>query len=257
MFEALSAATRSFFQSRILRLVWLPLLGALLLWVLLGLVFWSDLVEALRRLIAFGANAQWYSAGVAKFLSEWIVSIAMLLALLTLTYATAMFITATIAMPIMASLVAARDYPQLARSGSSNTLGSIWNALAATLIYLLLWIGTLPLWLFGVPALVLPALINGWYNDRLFRFDALCEHATRDEYRALTRQYRSSWYSLGVVAAVIQMVPIVNLISPVYSGLSFIHFGFARLTQLRTAQVCGSVAEQRALKRKNPPTAGS
>jgi len=118
-----------------------------------------------------------------------------------------------------------------------STLGSVWNALTATLIYLLLWIGTLPLWLFGVPALVLPALINGWYNDRLFRFDALCEHATRDEYRALTRQYRSSWYGLGVVAAVIQMVPIVNLISPVYSGLSFIHFGLARLTQLRTAHV--------------------
>jgi len=231
--EALSAATRSFWQSRILRLVWLPLLGALALWLLLGLVFWSDLVEALRRLIAFGASAQWYSSGVARFLSEWIVTIAMLLALLPLTYATAMFITATIAMPIMAALVGARDYPQLARKGSSNTLGSIGNALVATLIYLLLWIGTLPLWLFGVPALVLPALINGWYNDRLFRYDALCEHATPEEYRALTRQYRSSWYGLGVIAALIQMLPLVNLISPVYSGLSFIHFGFAQLTRLR------------------------
>ncbi len=233
MFEALNAAARSVVQPRILRLVWLPLLGALLLWSVLGLLFWSDLVEALRRLIAFGANAQWYSQGVAHFLSEWIVTITMLLALLPLTYATALFVTATVAMPIMATLVGQRDYPQLARLGSSNTLGSIVNALGATLLYLLFWVVTLPLWLLGFPALVLPTLINGWYNDRLFRFDALCEHATRAEYQALTRAHRSSWYGLGIVAALIQMLPLVNLFSPVYSGLSFIHFGFARLTQLR------------------------
>jgi uncharacterized protein involved in cysteine biosynthesis len=234
MAEALNAATRSFLQSKILRLVWLPLLGALALWMLLGLFFWSDLVEALRRLIAFGVVAEWYSQAVAHFLSEWIVTIAMLLALLPLTYATALFVTATIAMPIMAALVAARDYPQLARRGSS-TIGSILNALGATLIYLLLWIVTLPLWIFGVPAIVLPALINGWYNDRLFRYDALCDYTTHEEFRMLTQRHRSQWFGLGVIAALIQMLPIVNLISPVYSGLSFIHFGFARLTQLRAA----------------------
>lgn len=233
MSEALGAALKSLMQPGILRLVWLPLLGALGLWILLGAFFWHDLVTALQHLIAYGAAEHWLSAPVANVLSEWIVTVLLLLALWPLSYATALFITSIIAMPILVNAVAARDHPQLARRRGGTAAGSFGNALWATLLYLFLWIVSLPLWLFGVPALVLPLLINGWYNNRLFRYDALAEHASREEFRALARQYRGAWFSLGVVAAALQLVPVVNFFAPVYTGLSFIHFGLARLERLR------------------------
>ena len=43
-------------------------------------------------------------------------------------------------------------------------------------------------------------------------------------------------FGLGVVAALIQLIPIVNLISPVYSGPGFIHFALRELRRLRAEQ---------------------
>jgi uncharacterized protein involved in cysteine biosynthesis len=96
-----------------------------------------------------------------------------------------------------------------------------------------LWLLTLPLWLFGLPAAVLPILLTGWLNERLFRYDALAEHASREEYLQLVRRQRWPLLGLGMVAAVLQTVPVINLFAPVYSGLIFVHFGLAGLRRLR------------------------
>jgi uncharacterized protein involved in cysteine biosynthesis len=153
-----------------------------------------------------------------------------------LVQATALLITAFIAVPRMVGLVAAAEYPQLERKRGGSALGNLWNALSGTLIYLLLWLLSLPLWLFVLPGAVLGVLINGWLNDRLFRYDALAEHASREEYSALRARAGGRFYGLGLAAALIQLVPLLNLVSPVYSGLSFIHFGLAELARLRAGE---------------------
>jgi uncharacterized protein involved in cysteine biosynthesis len=236
MFEALSVAARAQLRPRMLGLVLLPLLGALLLWIVLYVAVWHQLVEGLRQLIAAGASEQWLSQGVAGFLSDWIVLIAMLLFLLPLTQATALIVTATVAMPIMVEDIARREFPQLERRHGGSVVGSIVNAFAALLIYLALWVLTLPLWLLGIPAIVLPLLLNAYLNARLFRYDALAEHASADEYSRIMSSARGPLFGLGIAAALLQMVPVVNLFSPVYSGLSFIYFGFGELARMRALE---------------------
>jgi uncharacterized protein involved in cysteine biosynthesis len=190
-------------------------------------------VDGLRHLIAYADSAQWFSHGVATFLSEWIVLIAMLLLLLPLTQATALIVASTVAMPIMVADIAARDFPELERRRGGSLAGSVWNTIWVTLAFLVLWLLTLPLWLFGLPAAVLPILLTGWLNERLFRYDALAEHASREEYLQLVRRQRWPLLGLGMVAAVLQTVPVINLFAPVYSGLIFVHFGLAGLRRLR------------------------
>jgi len=235
MTEALAKATRDFFTARMLGLVLWPLLGSVLLWSFLGFFFWHDLVNGLQHLAAVPALSNLLGDSVLHVVSEFSVAIALLLILPPLVQASALLITATLAMPLMVEFVAGRDYPQLERRKGGTVTGSIWNALASTLAYLLLWLVTLPLWLFGIPAIVLPVLLNGWLNDRLFRYDALAEHASRDEYVLLRSRVGGQFYLLGCVASLVQLVPLLNLVAPVYSGLCFIHFGCAELARLRAA----------------------
>jgi hypothetical protein len=213
-----------------------PLLGSLLLWSLLGYFFWHDLVKGLQRLASVPALQGLLGEPVLRLLSQFSVSIALLLILPPLVQASALLITATVALPVMLKYVAARDFPQLQRRRGGRLAGSLWNTLAATLLYLLLWLLTLPLYLFGVPALLLPVLLGGWLNDRLFRYDALAEHADREEYAALGARAGGRFYLLGCIAALIQLVPLLNLVAPVYAGLSFVHFGCTELVRLRAGR---------------------
>ena len=233
MLDALSKATRDFFTARMLGLVLWPLLGSVLLWSFLGYFFWHDLVNGLQNLASVPALRNVLGDSVLHVVSEFSVAIALLLIVPPLVQATALLITATVAMPVMVNFVAARDYAQLERRRGGTVAGSVWNALWATLLYLLLWLVTLPLWLFGIPAVVLPILLNGWLNDRLFRYDALAEHASRDEYALLRSRVGGQFYLLGCVSSLVQLVPFLNLIAPVYSGLCFVHFGCAELARLR------------------------
>jgi uncharacterized protein involved in cysteine biosynthesis len=108
--------------------------------------------------------------------------------------------------------------------------------LVAIVIFILLWMVTLPLWLFGLPAVVLPVLLSAYLSQRLFRYDALAEHASPEEFERILERAGMRLYVLGAVLAFIQFVPLLNLFSPVYIGLAYIHFCLRELQQLRTGQ---------------------
>jgi hypothetical protein len=233
MLSALEAALRAQLRPRMLALALLPFGAALLLWILVDAVAWHPLVESLRQGIGWSVSQGWVSDGLARKISEWLVLAAMLIFLWPFIQATALLITATIAMPFVIDEIAARDFPGLERRHGGSTLGSVWNALAATAVFLLLWLLTLPLWLFALPALVLPIVLSAWLNARLFRYDALAEHASAEEMALIRHRSRGQWFGLGVVAALLQLVPVLNLLITVYSGLSFAYLGLNELQQLR------------------------
>jgi uncharacterized protein involved in cysteine biosynthesis len=135
-------------------------------------------------------------------------------------------------MPVIVSVVA-RHYPGLERRGKGTLLGSVANATVAITVFALLWIVTLPLWFTGIGAVVLPALNSAYLNQRLFRYDALAEHATREEYGVLVRRAKGRLYALGLVLALLYYVPILNLIAPVVAGLAYTHFCLSELVRLR------------------------
>ena len=132
--------------------------------------------------------------------------------------------------------VASRHYPDLARHRGGTAVGSAVNALVTVLVFVALWVVTLPLWLTGVLAPVLPVVLSAYLNQRLFRYDALAEHASSAEYAAIIRATRGRMYVLGMLLSLLYLVPVLNLLVPVLSGLAFTHFGLARLSELRAGQ---------------------
>ncbi|MEO8992309.1 MAG: EI24 domain-containing protein [Nitrosospira sp.] len=232
VFEALSRAFRDLFQFQVLWVVIWPILAASLLWLLLGVAFWSTFSGWIASgLTAIGIQT-WLEGVEPRWVAYGIQAIAHLILFVPLVFITALVITALFAMPALIRLVADRDYPDLERKNGGGFAGSLLNALVALGIFIAIWLITLPLWLIGA-GLVIPFIATAYLNQRLFRYDALAEHASQDEMRAIFSSRRSLLWGLGLLTGLVQFIPILNLFAPVLAALAFIHFGLARLKNLR------------------------
>lgn len=234
--QAFGNAVRSVLHPKMLVLTIWPMLAALALWLGLAWFQWDNWSQWMGGLIAGSEFSDRLSQHGLSNIVHYSVWLLLWLLLAPMILITAVLIAAVIAMPLMVNFVAARDYPALEKRHGGNVIGSIVNALVAVLVFAGLWIVTLPLWLTGVLAPVMPVVLSAYLNQRLFRYDALAEHASADEYRAILDSNWGRMYLLGLMLACLYFVPLVNLLVPVLSGLAFTHFGLARLSELRTGK---------------------
>jgi CysZ protein len=233
--RALASAFASVLHPRMLVLTIWPMLVALLMWLGLAWLHWETWSHWLGELFAASFVRDWLPQRGVVDLARY-ASLLLLFALLApMVLITAVLIAAVVAMPLIVNFVAARDYPALERRHGGSVPGSVANALIGVLAFAGLWIVTLPLWLTGVLAPVLPVVLSAYLNQRLFRFDALSDHAGADEYRAILDASWGRMYVLGLLLALLYAVPVLNLLVPVLSGLAFTHFGLVELAKLRAS----------------------
>ncbi len=230
--SSLKYAFLSLLHPRMLALLLLPMGFSLLLWGGLAVWFWGDWTSTLNLWLStsvvgpYMEDISWLAGSAVTFL--------ILLMLIPLAYVTALLIVSVFAMPMMVRHVAQNRFPNLHLEHGGSNIGSAWNSFAALCIYLLLWILTLPLWLLSGPlALAFPVLLNAYLNQRLFRYDALAEHASEQEFAVLTERSGKQFYLLGGILGLLQYVPLLNFLAPVYIGLAFTHFCLDELEKLR------------------------
>ncbi len=230
--DSLVRALRDLFSLRVLWVVVWPMLAALTLWLVLGITFWGTF----SGWLTMGLEAIGIDVWLAELEPVWIANalqvLLHLMLFVPLVMLTALVLTALFGMSALIQVVAGRDYPELARENGGGLVGSLWNAVIAVVIFIAIWLLTLPLWLVGV-GVIIPFVAAAYLNQRLFRFDAIAEHASADEMKALFRSERGSWWGLGLLTGPVQFVPLLNLLGPVYAALAFIHFGLARLNRQR------------------------
>jgi CysZ protein len=215
-------------------MIW-PMLLAIVVWTAAAMFFWDDWVAGMTGMVQATPLEQWIAHGFLAVASHYLIVIVLLLLLLPAIYLTALLITSVFAMTMMVDHVAERYYPELERKQGGSNAGSIANAAAAIVVYCAGWVLSLPLWLFTPLAMVLPLLLMAWLNQHLFRYDALAEHASREEYALVVGRSRGRLFLLGAAVGLLQFVPLLNMFSPVYVALAFIHFCLAELKQLRRA----------------------
>lgn len=243
--SAILGAFGSLFSRRILWLMLWPVLAASFLWGVVVLVFWTQLVVALsgllNRWIATATFFVNWDASTVALVSAKIIVVLMLVPLVQLT---ALLILGVFGMDAMVDAVAARRFPGLARRKGGSFAGSLVNSAVALAGMVVLFLLSLPLWVFPPLWPVIPVLVMGWVNQRMLRYDALAAHATADEMKKVFAQRRMPLYALGLVLALIAYVPIVGFFAPVLLGLAFIHFLLAELEALRTAPIEGEVVSK-------------
>ncbi len=233
VFTALLEALKTLFSPKMLTLILWPMLLSVLLWGGAAIYFWADWVARMNLLVQMTPVEQWVATGMLAIMSHYLISFILIMLLLPVIYVTALVITAVFVMPMMVNHVARKYYPELERLQGGSTAGSVWNTLLAISIYCLGWILLLPLWLFSPFAIVLPVILFAYLNQRLFRYDALAEHASREEFDQIIERSTGKLYLLGAATGLLQFIPLLNLFSPVYIGLAFIHFCLADLKKLR------------------------
>jgi len=234
IFEALARGFRDLFQFRVLVIIIWPVAVAALLWATVGVVFWDTFSGWLASGLAYIGIQPWLDGLEPRWIAMTVMVLLHLIMFVPLVFMTALVLTALFAMPALIRLVEERYYPELKRESGGSMAGNLLNALLAVLIFAAIWLVTLPLWLVGV-GVVIPFIAAAYLNQRLFRYDALAEHASSDEMRALFARYQSSWWGLGLVTGFVQFIPFLNLLAPVFTALVFIHFGLGRLAKLRQA----------------------
>jgi CysZ protein len=220
---ALARALPLLFSARIAAVIVLPLVAAALLWSVAGWFLWTPLAHWIDATL-FGAVYGWSYAGAAALAAL----VLMLGAVLTVLFA-----IAVLAMPVIVETVAARDFPTLVTARGGTAIGSVANALRTFAVFVPVWLAALVL--MAVPPLYVAAslALNAWLNQRLFRYDALALHADRQELNAVMRHARGRLVALGLVLAPLSLVPLVNLVAPLYAGIAFTYLCLDELATLR------------------------
>lgn len=236
MRDALAALTRAagnLFDPRIIAIVFLPMLVSLVLWTLLAWLFWGMWTGFIAAAMASTTVAGWLQGWNATWVIDYTAALAVLIAILPAMFVTALVVTEIIAMPVIVRFVAERYHPDLRRAAGGTLAGSVGNAVIGIGVFAVLWMATLPLWLTGIGAVLAPLLTSAYLSQRLFRYDALAEHASPEEFAAIVRASRGDLFLLGILLSLLLYVPVLNLLVPVLSGLAFTHFCLGRLAAVR------------------------
>ncbi len=248
VFSSIAFAFLNLLHPRMLWLMIWPVLVALFLWGLAAFFYWTSIALWLaghfRQWIESGVFFVRFDGGDALVFAAHVI---LVLLFVPAVYLTALLILSVFGMTEMVEHVAARRFLQLERRRGGGIAGSVWNGVVALAGTLLLGIITLPLWIIPPFWPLIPVAIFAWVNQRVLRYDALAEHASAEEMKAIFAKLRKPLYMLGVLFALLAYVPLAGFIAPVLFGLAFIHLLLAELQALRQAPIEGEARRVEAL----------
>ncbi len=243
MADVVLALMRSFAslrQGRIWLYVLAPALVSLILWVVLAfwglglLVNWLMGHPPMTILIGWGLA---WLATLLAYTGAW-------MAIFACAYLTASLLAAVVIMPLMLKQLTETEYRDVAPMGQDSFVAATVNSVLATILFIVGWLLTLPLWIIPGLSLILPLLLMAWLNRRTFAYDALSMHATDDEWQALRRQQKTPMFMLGLTMALFAHVPIIGLLVPALAALSFVHYGLEALRRTRGGALVTIVGER-------------
>ncbi|MDB5777762.1 MAG: putative transrane protein [Polaromonas sp.] len=255
------------------RVIVLSILPVVIMGVLslaLGYFYWENALVAVRGSLEsyelVNAMAHWLDGvGLGSLRLVLAPALVLFLAIPVIVIAT-LLLVAVFMTPSMVALVANRRFPQLARKKGGSMLSSIVWSLGSTLLAIVALALSVPLWLVPPLVLILPPLIWGWLTYRVMSYDALADHASREEREQLFRENRLPLLGIGVLsgylgaapsllwasgAMFIAMAPIlvplaiwIYTLVFAFSSLWFAHYGLAALEQLRKRNSAAAQAAQ-------------
>ena len=238
-----------------------PLLLIALLALVLQHFYWDSAVQGMTSLLddstLLASMLSWLASWGVLNVMDWLAPLMVVLLASPVLVVVSLLAVAFLMTPALVKMVAVRRFPSLERKQGGALLASISWSLASTVMALLALLFSVPLWLVPPLVLVLPPLIWGWLTYRVMAFDALAEHASKDERREVLRRHRVTLLGMGVLtgylgaapsivwasgvvfaAAFVVLLPLAIWIYTLvfaFSSLWFAHFCLQALAQLRAA----------------------
>ena len=260
IFDALWRALADCLRGRVIAWSLFPLLLIAVIAGIFGIFWWHDTVAAVQLWLEQAPWLQWLwgAVGVTASTASLVVAAVVVLLLHSpVLIMVALGAVAVVMTPPMVELVAQRRFPLLERKRGAGWLSSALWAMSSTVIALLLFVVTIPLWLVPPMILVLPPLVWGWLTYRVMTFDALAEHASVQERQLILKEHRYRLILMGVICGFIGAAPSLVWASGLvfaaafwiliplglwmyalalaFSSLWFAHYGLAALCSLRAS----------------------
>ena len=237
---ALTRTVGSLRQVKIWAYVLIPALFSLLLTV--GLALWGlgALVEQMLTYPPMTLLVSWgliWLAYAIAYLGGW-------MAIFAVAYLTASLLAAILILPLMLKHLASTDYRDVVAMGADSFTAAAVNSVFASILFIIGWLLTLPLWLIPGLSLILPLLLMAWLNRRTFAYDALSMHANAEEWRNLRQQHKHPLFMLGLTMALLAHIPILGLLVPALAALSFVHYGLEALRRSRDGALVTIIGER-------------
>jgi hypothetical protein len=135
----------------------------------------------------------------------------------------------------------------------------LWIEASSLVIFILLWIVTIPLCVFPWVGFVIQPLLWSWLTCRVIAYVALADHAEKLERKELLHMHRWQLRVMGAVAGVLGVAPMLLwlggtisiVLFPVFaamsiwlyvliftfSGLCFTHYGLTAMGKHRAANM--------------------
>ncbi|MCW5223277.1 EI24 domain-containing protein [Verminephrobacter aporrectodeae] len=259
LFDSFWRAAVGCLLPRVLALSLLPLLLIAALALGWGYFYWDAAVLGMRSLLDASAlvSSLWrwmQESGLGDVVSV-LAPLLVVLAVAPVLVVLSLLVVALLMAPALVPWVAARRFPDLERKKGGSFMASVAWSIGSTLLALVALVLSIPLWFVPPLVLVLPPLIWGWLAYRVLAFDALAEHASRQERQEIFRRHRSSLLGIGIItgylgaapgilwasgavfaAAFLILVPLAIWIYTLvfaFSSLWFTHYCLAALQRLR------------------------
>ena len=274
---------------RVIALSFLPLIIMVGLALGVGYFFWEPVLEWVRlSLDSFGWMTTiwtWLQNNGMGSLKTVLVPLLVIFAITPMVVILSLILVALMMTPAMVSLVAERRFPKLERKKGASFAGMVGWSLSSTLIAILVMLVSIPLWFIPPLILIVPPLIWGWLTYRVMSFDAIAEHASKEERKELMKNHRGNLLVIGVIsgylgaapslvwasgalfaAAFVILVPIAIWIYTLvfgFASLWFSHYCLAALAQMRAekataeATAVAVAAEVRATAAKDAADAAN
>jgi hypothetical protein len=215
-----------------LLLTLLPFIVALGVW---GVALWLGLQPLIDQLQAWFSDYglfRWTgdmldSLGLASLRTLLVPLIAMWL-LLPLMVLSALMLVNLMAMPVIATYVSDRFYPQLERREGGSIKASMWLSFSSFVIYLLAWLIVLPLNLVPLFAVLVQPLLWGWLTARVMAYEALSSFADEHELFIIRKQ-QFPLLMIGVVTGSLGAAPGLLWLGGVVSVIFFPVFAAAAI----------------------------
>src|SRR3989344_2214165 len=189
-------------RPRVMALSVLPLLLMVGLALGLGYFYWDGAVRGMRALL----DASPLLASFWNWLQGWGLG----------------DVTSVVApLMVVLAVVADRRFPVLERKKGGSFIASVAWSVSSTVLALIALVVSVPLWLVPPLVLILPPLIWGWLTYRVMVFDALADHASKEERQEIFRRHRSSLLGIGILTGYLGAAPSIVWASGVVFAAAF------------------------------------
>lgn len=257
---------------RVIALSILPLIIMATISLALGYFFWDNAMvfvgSYLERFELVNTLIKWLEGLGLNRLRSVLAPVVVLVFALPVIVISALLFVAWLMTPAMVALVAERRFAKLERKKGGSMMTSVAWSLGSTVLAVIALCISIPLWFVPPLILVLPPLIWGWLTYRVMSYDALVDHASTEERKAIFKEHRGSLLAIGIISGYLGAAPsllwasgamflaMAPILVPVaiwiytlvfaFSSLWFAHFTLAALQQMRLTQSAMPPVDRRA-----------